>query len=234
MYIRIDRLRYFSSTRVRFHSNRAERYPYNDLVETHPMDVPRLLRIARKTIGFFRNNTRDEETPSPLRSILHIYILFKKHVGYYRNRIDAFQSADIRTVGWNGNSKSEHVVPAARDREGWGKKTFSNRSDYFQIANTGEEEEEEEGERWERGKANPSARGVNRDKRRIVLRIQSVTIQAAYGEGEGMTWQYEERTHWLKQAYLRTKQIPRQIGRFSLRAAVQSFLTRHVRAAFAN
>lgn len=36
-------------------------------------------------------------------------------------------------------------------------------------------------------KANPSARGVNRDKRRIVLRIQSVTIQAAYGEGEGMT-----------------------------------------------
>lgn len=136
MYIRIDRLRYFSSTRVRFHSNRAERYPYNDLVETHPMDVPRLLRIARKTIGFFRNNTRDEETPSPLRSILHIYIyiLFKKHVGYYRNRIDAFQSADIRTVGWNGNSKSEHVVPAARDREGWGKKNlfqsfrlFSNR-----------------------------------------------------------------------------------------------------------
>lgn len=36
--------------------------------------------------------------------------------------------------------------------------------------------------RGRREEANPSARGVNRDKRRIVLRIQSVTIQqAAYG-----------------------------------------------------
>lgn len=152
------------------------------------MDVPRLLRIARKTIGFFRNNTRDEETPSPLRSILHIYIYYLKNMSVI---IEIELTRFNRPIfeQWDGTETrkaSTSCLPPEIGRGG-GKKTFSNRSDYFQIANTGEEEEEEEGEGWERGKANPSARGVNRDKRRIVLRIQSVTIQAAYGEGEGMT-----------------------------------------------
>lgn len=100
----------------------------------------------------------------------------------------------------NGNSKSENTSCRQRSGGEWrGKKTFSDRCDYFQIANTGEEE----------GTANPSARGVNRDKRRIVLRIQSVTIRAAYGvrEGRGEGGRGHDVTirgnaHWLKQAYL--------------------------------
>lgn len=93
--------------------------------------------------------------------------------------------------------KLEKREQSCRQRSGgeWrGKKTFSDRCDYFQIANTGEEE----------GTANPSARGVNRDKRRIVLRIQSVTIRAAYGvrEGRGHDVTIRGNAHWLKQAYL--------------------------------
>lgn len=117
---------------------------------------------------------------------------------YYRNRIDAFQFPSPRY--WNETeTRKARTRRAARDREGRGKKTFSDRCDYFQIANTGEEE----------GTANPSARGVNRDKRRIVLRIQSVTIRAAYGvrEGRGEGGRGHDVTirgnaHWLKQAYL--------------------------------
>lgn len=127
----------------------------------------------------------------------------------------------------NGNSKSENTSCRQRSGGEWrGKKTFSDRCDYFQIANTGEEE----------GTANPSARGVNRDKRRIVLRIQSVTIRAAYGVREGRgeggregTWRDNTGKRTLVETSIsRTKQIPRQIGRFSLRPP--TFLTRHVRS----
>lgn len=59
-----------SSARVRFDSNRAERY--NDLVETQPMDVPRLLRIARKTIGFFPEQYTRRRNTFRHRPILHI------------------------------------------------------------------------------------------------------------------------------------------------------------------
>lgn len=94
--------------------------------------------------------------------------------------------------------KREHVCRAARDREGSGgeKKPFPIVATIFKSQTRGGGEEE--------GTANPSARGVNRDKRRIVLRIQSVTIRAAYGvrEGRGHDVTIRGNAHWLKQAYL--------------------------------
>lgn len=91
--------------------------------------------------------------------------------------------------------KREHVVPPEIGRGVEGKKNLFRSLRLFSNRKHGGEEE---------GTANPSARGVNRDKRRIVLRIQSVTIRAAYGvrEGRGHDVTIRGNAHWLKQAYL--------------------------------
>lgn len=92
--------------------------------------------------------------------------------------------------------KREHVVPPEIGRGVEGKKNLFRSLRLFSNRKHGGGEEE--------GTANPSARGVNRDKRRIVLRIQSVTIRAAYGvrEGRGHDVTIRGNAHWLKQAYL--------------------------------
>lgn len=85
---------------------------------------------------------------------------------YYRNRI----SIPLLEYSNETETRKASTRRAARDREG--KKPFPIALTIFKSQTLGERRE---------GEANPSARGVNRDKRRIVLRIQSVTIQAAYG-----------------------------------------------------
>lgn len=107
--------------------------------------------------------------------------------------------------------KSENAV---RDREGsgGGEKPFSNRSDYFQIANTGEEG----------GGESISAGSESRqttDRTSNPISHHTTSCIWSTGGGGDVTWQYGETHTRLKASISRTKQIPRQIGRFSLRTA---------------
>lgn len=141
--------------------------------------IPRFLRIFTKNRFFFFSRNNATRKPHNIDSSLY-YLKEeeKRKMSVYYIELTRFNSPPsprYPSEKWT-KRKSENAV---RDREGSGgeKNLFPIVPTIFKSQTRGRREE-----------ANPSARGVNRDKRRIVLRIQSVTIQqAAYGvrEGEG-------------------------------------------------
>lgn len=166
----------------------------------------------KKSIFFFRNNTRHEETTQ------HRFVILFKRRRKKKNivilyRIDAFQFSSLAPISERKVDETEKRERRQRSRgERRGEKPFSNRSDYFQIANTGEEG----------GGESISAGSESRqttDRTSNPISHHTTSCIWSTGGGGDVTWQYGETHTRLKASISRTKQIPRQIGRFSLRTA---------------
>lgn len=158
--------RYFKHGWIRFKPRRNISM-YNDLWicrSTVDRTIPRIVtnRSENDRFFFFLETIHARKKHIPI-----LDILFKKEKCRYIIEIE-FQSpsSNIRTK--RKLEKRARVVPPEIGR---GKNLFQSLRLFSNRKHWGRGERE----------ANPSARGVNRDKRRIVLRIQSVTIQAAYG-----------------------------------------------------
>ena len=192
--------------------------------------IPRFLWIFTKNRFFFFETIHATRKPHNIDSLYYLKEEEKRKISLYYIELTRFNSPPsprYPSEKWT-KRKSENAV---RDREGSGgeKNLFPIVPTIFKSQTRGRREE-----------ANPSARGVNRDKRRIVLRIQSVTIQqAAYGvrEGEG-TWRDNtgKRTLGWKQAYLERNKFHDKLEGFRYEPpAFQLFLSVHTAcAAFAN
>ena len=160
--------------------------------------IPRFLRIFTKNRFFFFETIHEETTQH------RVGILY---------RIDAFQFPSLAPISERKVDETEKRERRQRSRgERRGEKPFSNRSDYFQIANTGEEG----------GGESISAGSESRqttDRTSNPISHHTTSCIWSTGGGGDVTWQYGETHTRLKASISRTKQIPRQIGRFSLRTA---------------
>lgn len=173
--------------------------------------IPRFLRIFTKNRFFFFETIHEETTQ-------HRFVILFKRRRKKKNivilyRIDAFQFSSLAPISERKVDETEKRERRQRSRgERRGEKPFSNRSDYFQIANTGEEG----------GGESISAGSESRqttDRTSNPISHHTTSCIWSTGGGGDVTWQYGETHTRLKASISRTKQIPRQIGRFSLRTA---------------